>query len=111
MTTQPPGAPRALARETAGVLLLSLGASGAVAALGAIHWAIALAAVTAVLLGTGILLHRSPTAWQRKAGIAAACLGFTGLIATAFAAYPPLGWLTLSTAVCAAGAALATEGA
>lgn len=111
MTTQPPGAPRALARETAGVLLLSLGATGAVAALGAVHWAISLATVTAVVFTAGLLLRRSPTPWQRNAGTATASIGFAGLTATAFAAYQPLGWLALSAAACAVGAALATEGA
>ncbi|MFF3728537.1 hypothetical protein ACFYYM_40010 [Streptomyces erythrochromogenes] len=56
-------------------------------------------------------LRGSSTPWQRQAGTAAACVGFAGLVTTAFIAFPPLGWLLLSVSVCAAGAALATEGA
>ncbi|MEV7512060.1 hypothetical protein AB0O57_29300 [Streptomyces sp. NPDC091201] len=111
MTTQPPGAPRALAREAIGVLLLTLGASGALAALGAIHWAVSLVAVTAGVLVAGVALRRSATPWQRQAGTAAAFGGLVGMAATAFIAFPPLGWLLLSVSVCAVGAALATEGA
>lgn len=111
MTTQPPGAPRALAREATGLLLLSLGVTGALAALAAIHWTVALAAALTGLIIAGLYIRPAPKAWQRATRTAAAVLGCVGLVACAFLVSAPLGWLALSLAVAGAGLNLSTEGA
>ncbi|MGW3626276.1 hypothetical protein [Streptomyces sp. NPDC000880] len=111
MTTQPQRAPRAVAREATGLLLLSLGALGVLAALGAIHWAVGLTTAMAGLIVAGISLRPSPKLWQRRLATAAALVGYVGLTTCVFVAYTPLGWLAVSLAVAGTGLMLASEGA
>ncbi len=110
MTTQPQRSQQALAREGAGLLVLSLGLLGALIALGAIHWALSAVTAMAGLIVAGVLIRSSPKPWLRTLGAVSAVAGYWGMAVCAYVLYAPLGLLVASLIAVAAGLVLISEG-
>ncbi|MFB6630013.1 hypothetical protein ACFCWY_08965 [Streptomyces sp. NPDC056362] len=102
-------------REVAGILLLSFGLLGGLAALGALHWLAGMSAALIGLCAGGVLVRRrAQHRWQQDGGAVAAFVGYAGQSTILYVVAPPLGWLSVSILGVLAGLWLSsstTEGA